>query len=101
MYSSPASASFGILYFHKLVARRRRHRLGFCMCMTFYLAGGTNAGRLPTNIGRFRDHGNDCGALRRAHVGLALSSAEASIVAPFSSGDYMLSHGNLFCSKIR
>lgn len=32
------------------------------------------------------DGGNDCGALRAAHVGLALSDAEASIVAPFSSG---------------
>lgn len=28
---------------------------------------------------------NDCGALKAAHVGLALSDAEASIVAPFSS----------------
>ncbi|KAJ2383957.1 hypothetical protein GGI05_005153 [Coemansia sp. RSA 2603] len=33
------------------------------------------------------DGGNDCGALRAAHVGLALSDAEASIVAPFSSAD--------------
>ncbi|KAJ3396598.1 hypothetical protein HDU92_002546 [Lobulomyces angularis] len=31
------------------------------------------------------DGGNDCGALRAAHVGVALSEAEASIVAPFSS----------------
>jgi cation-transporting ATPase 13A3/4/5 len=31
------------------------------------------------------DGGNDCGALNAAHVGLALSEAEASIVAPFSS----------------
>ncbi|KAJ1974534.1 hypothetical protein H4R35_003560 [Dimargaris xerosporica] len=31
------------------------------------------------------DGGNDCGALRAAHVGLALSEAEASIVSPFSS----------------
>jgi cation-transporting ATPase 13A3/4/5 len=31
------------------------------------------------------DGGNDCGALRAAHVGLALSDAEASIVSPFSS----------------
>ena len=28
---------------------------------------------------------NDCGALKTAHVGLALSEAEASIVAPFTS----------------
>ncbi|OMJ26892.1 putative cation-transporting ATPase 13A5 [Smittium culicis] len=31
------------------------------------------------------DGGNDCGALRVAHAGLALSDAEASIVSPFSS----------------
>jgi len=31
------------------------------------------------------DGGNDCGALRAAHAGVALSDAEASIVAPFSS----------------
>ncbi|KAJ2779378.1 hypothetical protein H4R18_004046 [Coemansia javaensis] len=33
------------------------------------------------------DGGNDCGALRAAHVGLALSDAEASIVSPFASSD--------------
>jgi len=32
------------------------------------------------------DGGNDCGALRAAHVGLALSSSDSSIVSPFSSG---------------
>ncbi|KAJ1984505.1 hypothetical protein H4R33_004357 [Dimargaris cristalligena] len=31
------------------------------------------------------DGGNDCGALRVAHVGIALSEAEASIVSPFST----------------
>ncbi|KAJ2780635.1 hypothetical protein H4R18_003339 [Coemansia javaensis] len=31
------------------------------------------------------DGGNDCGALRAAHVGIALSGAEASIVSPFST----------------
>jgi cation-transporting ATPase 13A3/4/5 len=30
------------------------------------------------------DGGNDCGALRAAHVGVALSEAEASIVSPFT-----------------
>jgi magnesium-transporting ATPase (P-type) len=34
-----------------------------------------------------RDGGNDCGALKTAHVGVALSDAEASIVAPFTSLD--------------
>jgi magnesium-transporting ATPase (P-type) len=33
------------------------------------------------------DGGNDCGALKMAHVGVALSDAEASIVAPFTSLD--------------
>ncbi|KAJ2239796.1 hypothetical protein GGI13_007890, partial [Coemansia sp. RSA 455] len=33
------------------------------------------------------DGGNDCGALRAAHVGLALSESEASIVSPFSSSN--------------
>jgi Cation transport ATPase len=33
------------------------------------------------------DGGNDCGALKTAHIGIALSDAEASIVAPFTSLD--------------
>jgi cation-transporting ATPase 13A3/4/5 len=33
------------------------------------------------------DGGNDCGALKAAHIGVALSDAEASIVAPFSARD--------------
>eukprot|EP00808_Paulinella_micropora_P009157 g5379.t1 len=33
------------------------------------------------------DGGNDCGALRTAHVGVALSSAEASVVSPFTALD--------------
>eukprot|EP00934_Nitzschia_sp_Nitz4_P008467 Nitzschia sp. Nitz4//scaffold97_size77645//7752//12969//NITZ4_005511-RA/size77645-processed-gene-0.50-mRNA-1//-1//CDS//3329560635//8457//frame0 len=33
------------------------------------------------------DGGNDCGALKAAHVGVSLSDAEASIVAPFTSLD--------------
>ena len=37
-------------------------------------------------VGMVGDGGNDCGALRSAHVGLALSEAEASLVAPFSTG---------------
>jgi len=37
-------------------------------------------------VGMAGDGGNDCGGLRTAHVGIALSSAEASLVAPFSTG---------------
>lgn len=37
-------------------------------------------------VGMCGDGGNDCVALRAAHVGIALSEAEASIVAPFSTG---------------
>ena len=33
------------------------------------------------------DGGNDCGALRAAHVGIAMSEAEASIVSPFSTSE--------------
>jgi magnesium-transporting ATPase (P-type) len=33
------------------------------------------------------DGGNDCGALKTAHVGVALSDAEASVVSPFTSLD--------------
>ncbi|KAJ2083021.1 hypothetical protein H4R24_001137 [Coemansia sp. RSA 988] len=38
-------------------------------------------------VGFCGDGGNDLGGLRAAHVGLALSEAEASIVSPFSAGD--------------
>eukprot|EP00440_Ansanella_granifera_P051896 gb/GFBE01056266.1/.p1 GENE.gb/GFBE01056266.1/~~gb/GFBE01056266.1/.p1 ORF type:complete len:1328 (+),score=229.68 gb/GFBE01056266.1/:1-3984(+) len=38
-----------------------------------------------TVTGMTGDGGNDCGALRTAHAGIALSEAEASMVSPFSS----------------
>jgi magnesium-transporting ATPase (P-type) len=37
------------------------------------------------------DGGNDCGALRRAHVGVALSEAEASVVSAFTSKEHSVS----------
>lgn len=36
-------------------------------------------------MGMCGDGGNDCGALRAAHAGLALSDAEASLVSPITS----------------
>jgi len=46
------------------------------------------------------DGGNDCAALRAAHVGVALSEAEASIVAPFSSGANKSCHAVVEVAKM-
>jgi cation-transporting P-type ATPase 13A2 len=35
----------------------------------------------------YGDGQNDCGSLKTAHVGVALSTAEASLAAPFTSLD--------------
>ncbi len=61
-----------------------------------YLAGGHQHPLHPLSpsfllgvmcvSGMAGDGGNDCGALRASHAGIALSQAEASLVAPFSSG---------------
>ncbi|KAH8739910.1 P-type Atpase 3 [Cryptosporidium ryanae] len=37
--------------------------------------------------GMVGDGGNDCGALRKAHIGLSFSRGDASLVAPFNSMD--------------
>ena len=44
-------------------------------------------GMVSTMVG---DGGNDCGALRSAHAGLALSEAEASVVSPFTSSTWSI-----------
>lgn len=46
-----------------------------------------------TVTGMVGDGGNDCGALRTAHAGLALSEAEASMVSPFSSSQGLSEKG--------
>ncbi|GLE00553.1 hypothetical protein PINS_up009310 [Pythium insidiosum] len=51
---------------------------GKVKCVELHMAAGAVTGMCG-------DGGNDCGALRIAHVGVALSDAEASVVSPFTS----------------
>ena len=54
-------------------------------------------------VGMCGDGGNDCGALRAAHAGLALSDAEASLISPFTSQAKTVSfcHSVLTCELRR
>ncbi|DAZ98290.1 TPA: hypothetical protein N0F65_008876 [Lagenidium giganteum] len=47
------------------------------------------------------DGGNDCGALRIAHVGVALSDADASVVSPFTSCNKSISAVLTLCKEGR
>ena len=40
---------------------------------------------LDYRVGMCGDGANDCGALKAAHAGIALSEAEASVASPFTS----------------
>eukprot|EP00437_Effrenium_voratum_P027608 CAMPEP_0181411004 /NCGR_PEP_ID=MMETSP1110-20121109/7641_1 /TAXON_ID=174948 /ORGANISM="Symbiodinium sp., Strain CCMP421" /LENGTH=1321 /DNA_ID=CAMNT_0023533589 /DNA_START=112 /DNA_END=4077 /DNA_ORIENTATION=- len=53
-----------------------------------------------TVTGMTGDGGNDCGALRTAHAGIALSEAEASMVSPFSSSRGFAEKGFISLSAV-
>lgn len=67
---------------HKIVLKirifSRMTPQGKVDCVKLHMTSGSVTGMCG-------DGGNDCGALRIAHVGVALSDAEASVVSPFTS----------------
>jgi len=59
-----------------------------------------NYGIDGTVTGMTGDGGNDCGALRTAHAGLALSESEASIVSPFSTSQGLHDKGYISLAAV-
>ena len=56
--------------------------------MTFFIV---KVKSLSSFLGMCGDGANDCGALKAAHAGIALSDSEASVASPFTSKDASIS----------
>ena len=65
-----------LLYFIRVFGRVKPE--GKIMIIDAFVASGVV-------VGMCGDGGNDCGALRTAHTGVALSKADASMVSPFTA----------------